>query len=63
MVSQASQEMYSDQLSWQVTPAGIDEIFGDDDPERAKRAMAAMLKMKKFDIAALREAADGVAAG
>jgi predicted 3-demethylubiquinone-9 3-methyltransferase (glyoxalase superfamily) len=49
-------------LSWQVTPEGIDEVFGDDDPERAKRAMAAMLKMKKLDVAELREAADGVAA-
>ena len=49
-------------LSWQVTPTGIEEIFGDADPERARRAMEAMLKMRKFDIEALRRAADGVPA-
>lgn len=50
-------------LSWQVTPKGMDEVFSSADPERANRAMKAMLGMKKLDIAALREAADGVAAG
>jgi predicted 3-demethylubiquinone-9 3-methyltransferase (glyoxalase superfamily) len=49
-------------LSWQVTPAGMDELFSDADPERAKRAMEAMLKMSKLDIAELRRAADGVPA-
>ena len=49
-------------LSWQVVPEGIDELFGDDDPERAKRAMEAMFGMRKLDIAALRAAAEGVAA-
>jgi predicted 3-demethylubiquinone-9 3-methyltransferase (glyoxalase superfamily) len=48
-------------LSWQVVPAGIDELFGDDDPARAQRAMEAMFKMRKLDIAALRAAAEGVA--
>jgi predicted 3-demethylubiquinone-9 3-methyltransferase (glyoxalase superfamily) len=50
-------------LSWQVVPAGMDELFTDPDPARAQRAMQAMLKMSKLDVAALREAADGVAAG
>ena len=50
-------------LSWQVTPTGMDELFADPDPERAKRAMQAMLGMKKLDIVALRSAADGVPAG
>ena len=50
-------------LSWQVTPAGMDELFSDQDPERAQRAMECMLKMKKLDIDELREAADGVTAG
>jgi predicted 3-demethylubiquinone-9 3-methyltransferase (glyoxalase superfamily) len=45
-------------LAWQVTPAGIDELFADDDPERGRRAMEAMLKMGKLDINALRAAAD-----
>jgi predicted 3-demethylubiquinone-9 3-methyltransferase (glyoxalase superfamily) len=49
-------------LSWQVVPTGMDELFADPDPERARRAMEAMLKMTKLDIAALREAADGVRA-
>jgi predicted 3-demethylubiquinone-9 3-methyltransferase (glyoxalase superfamily) len=49
-------------LSWQVTPAGMEELFSDEDPERAKRAMKAMLEMRKLDIDALRAAADGVAA-
>jgi predicted 3-demethylubiquinone-9 3-methyltransferase (glyoxalase superfamily) len=49
-------------LSWQVTPAGMEELFGDSDPERAKRAMEAMLKMRKLDIDALRRAADGAPA-
>lgn len=49
-------------LSWQVVPDGMAELFDDPDPERAKRAMAAMLKMKKLDIAELQAAADGVPA-
>jgi len=49
-------------LSWQVVPSGMEELFADPDPERAKRAMQAMLKMSKLDIAALRRAADDVAA-
>jgi len=47
-------------LSWQVVPTGMEELFADPDPERAERAMRAMLGMRKLDIAALRSAADGV---
>src|SRR4051794_23693171 len=47
-------------LSWQVAPAGIAEFFDAADPDGAKRAMEAMLGMKKLDIAALRAAADAV---
>ena len=50
-------------LSWQVIPAGMDELFSDTDPERASRAMQAMLGMGKLDIEALRRAAEGVPAG
>jgi predicted 3-demethylubiquinone-9 3-methyltransferase (glyoxalase superfamily) len=46
-------------LSWQVAPEGIVELFSDADPERASRAMAAMMKMSKLDLAAIRAAADG----
>ncbi|HEX8159824.1 MAG TPA: VOC family protein [Solirubrobacteraceae bacterium] len=49
-------------LSWQVVPTGMEELFSDPDPQRAQRAMQAMLKMGKLDIAALRSAADGVVA-
>jgi predicted 3-demethylubiquinone-9 3-methyltransferase (glyoxalase superfamily) len=49
-------------LSWQVVPTGMEEVFSDPDPERAKRAMTAMLEMRKLDIEALRSAADGAAA-
>jgi len=49
-------------LSWQVVPTGMDEIFSDPDPERAQRAMQAMLSMRKLDVEALRRAADGVPA-
>jgi predicted 3-demethylubiquinone-9 3-methyltransferase (glyoxalase superfamily) len=49
-------------LSWQVVPTGMDELFSHPDKERATRAMAAMLKMSKLDIEALREAADGAPA-
>lgn len=46
-------------LAWQVVPKGMDEVFEGDDPARADRAMKAMLKMVKLDIAALEAAADG----
>ena len=49
-------------LSWQVVPKGMDEVFASDDPEAAKRAMEAMLGMRKLDVAALRAAAEGVPA-
>ena len=49
-------------LSWQVVPAGALELFADEDPQRAERAMKAMFGMKKLDLAALRAAADGVPA-
>jgi predicted 3-demethylubiquinone-9 3-methyltransferase (glyoxalase superfamily) len=50
-------------LSWQVVPTGIEELFADPDPERARRAMEALLGMRKLDMAALGRAADGVPAG
>ena len=39
----------------------MDELFADPDPERAQRAMEAMLEMGKLDVAALRRAAEGAA--
>ena len=49
-------------VSWQVVPDGMDAVFSDPDPERASRAMQAMLGMRKLDVAALKAAADGVPA-
>jgi len=46
-------------LSWQVVPRVLPELLGDPNPEKAGRVMNAMLKMKKFDIAALQQAAAG----
>jgi predicted 3-demethylubiquinone-9 3-methyltransferase (glyoxalase superfamily) len=46
-------------VSWQVVPTGIEEVFSDADPERAERAMKALLTMGKIDLAALRSAAEG----
>ncbi|HEX5027871.1 MAG TPA: VOC family protein [Gaiellaceae bacterium] len=45
-------------LSWQVVPARLIELIGDQDTERGQRAMAAMLEMRKIDIAAVEAAAD-----
>ena len=42
-------------LSWQVVPANWDEI-ANGDPERAAKVFAAMMGMKKLDIAALEAA-------
>jgi len=46
-------------LSWQVIPRILPELLGDPDPEKAGRAMQAMLQMQKIDIVALQRAHDG----
>ena len=46
-------------VSWQVVPAGIEELLSPNDPERADRVMAAITETVKLDVAAIREAADG----
>ena len=45
-------------LSWQIVPDRLMELLGDRDPGRAQRAMQAMLKMRKIDVAELERAAD-----
>jgi predicted 3-demethylubiquinone-9 3-methyltransferase (glyoxalase superfamily) len=45
-------------LSWQVAPKKMVEWFGDPN-ERSERAMTALMKMKKLDIAELEKAYDG----
>jgi len=46
-------------LSWQVTPSIMSKLFSSGDAEKSKRAMQAMMKMKKLDIATLQKAYDG----
>lgn len=46
-------------LWWQIIPSALGEMLGDKDPEKAQRAMQAMLKMHKIDIKALKRAYDG----
>lgn len=46
-------------LSWQIVPARLNELVSDPDQEKAQRAMAAMLRMGKIDIATLEKAASG----
>jgi predicted 3-demethylubiquinone-9 3-methyltransferase (glyoxalase superfamily) len=43
---------------WQVTPTRLMELISDPDPARARRAMEAMMKMIKIDIAEVERAAD-----
>ncbi|HEY2344536.1 MAG TPA: VOC family protein [Xanthomonadaceae bacterium] len=46
-------------LTWQVVPDELIALLNDPDPERGRRTMIEMMKMKKIDIASLRRAADG----
>ena len=46
-------------VSWQVVPTIVAELIGDSDSEKSQRAMAALMGMKKLDIAALQRAYDG----
>jgi predicted 3-demethylubiquinone-9 3-methyltransferase (glyoxalase superfamily) len=46
-------------VSWQVVPFVLIEMINDPDAEKSNRAMEAMLRMKKIDIAELRRAYAG----
>lgn len=46
-------------VSWQVTPARLIEMISDPDQQKADRAMQAMLKMHKIDVAELEKAYAG----
>ena len=46
-------------VSWQVVPEVLMEMIADSDQAKAKRAMDAMMKMVKLDIAALQKAYAG----
>jgi predicted 3-demethylubiquinone-9 3-methyltransferase (glyoxalase superfamily) len=45
-------------LSWQIVPSGMGEMLKGNDREKIARVTQAFLKMKKFDIAELEQAAD-----
>jgi predicted 3-demethylubiquinone-9 3-methyltransferase (glyoxalase superfamily) len=46
-------------VSWQVVPTVLSEMLQDKDPEKSRRVMAAMLKMKKISIEGLTKAYEG----
>jgi predicted 3-demethylubiquinone-9 3-methyltransferase (glyoxalase superfamily) len=46
-------------VSWQVVPTILSQLLAGADPEKSRRAMSAMLKMKKLDIDSLKRAYDG----
>jgi two-component system sensor histidine kinase QseC len=46
-------------LTWQVIPTTLMKLMSDPDPGRAGRAVQAMMKMIKLDIAELERAANG----
>ncbi len=43
-------------LSWQIVPSALGEMLQDENAEKAKRVMKAMLQMDKLDIKTLRQA-------
>lgn len=43
-------------VSWQIVPKLLGELLKDEDPEKAKRVMHAMLQMKKIESAELERA-------
>jgi len=48
-------------VSWQIAPADVIAMMADPDPEKARRTAEAMMKMVKFDVAALKAAYAGTA--
>ena len=50
-------------LSWQVVPTILPKLFQSKDPEKSKRVMEVMMKMVKFDLKALEDAAKGEVVG
>jgi predicted 3-demethylubiquinone-9 3-methyltransferase (glyoxalase superfamily) len=46
-------------VSWQIVPTAMGEMMSKGTPEQMRRVTEAFLKMKKFDIAALKRAYEG----
>jgi predicted 3-demethylubiquinone-9 3-methyltransferase (glyoxalase superfamily) len=45
-------------VSWQITPRRLNELLDDADPDRARRAMEAMLTQGKIELDEIERAAD-----
>ena len=43
-------------VSWQIVPTVLPQLINDPDTVKGQRVMTALLKMKKIDIAALKQA-------
>lgn len=43
-------------LSWQIVPTALGEMMSDPNPAKVQRVTEAMLKMRKLDVAVLRQA-------
>ena len=46
-------------VSWQIVPAALLEMIASAESEKSDRLMKALLRMKKLDLAALRQAYEG----
>ena len=46
-------------VSWQIVPTALVQYLGGSDPAGARRAMQAMMKMEKLDLATLQKAYHG----
>ena len=46
-------------VTWQIVPKMLDSVLQGSDPQKATRAMQAMMKMSKLDIQQLQDAYDG----
>jgi predicted 3-demethylubiquinone-9 3-methyltransferase (glyoxalase superfamily) len=46
-------------VSWQIVPTEMNDMFQDENSEKAQRAMRAMLQMKKLDLATVKKAYEG----
>ncbi len=50
-------------LSWQVVPTAMGEMMQENDAEKLERVMAAVLTMRKLDLAVLKRASGGAGGG
>ena len=46
-------------VTWQIVPVVLNKLMSDPDQKKVERVTACFLQMKKFDIAKLKEAAEG----